>query len=329
MASAPTSDVRRLAGSAALLVTAGSVGAAAVASQLPLLGLAAVLGVAAIGLSRKSVGAQVFSRAVAWAFLTPAAAAVGVTAAAGISVPIVAVVMAVSAAAALALSRPMLETPEVQAQFAPVAYRRWLLGGCTAAAASGLALLGAGGLTIASGSAPTGAILAAALGTSLLASVVGILRMRGWGLLLAGATSLATLVGAAVAGDVGGAILLSLAIPGFLLFLPVVLAGRARAASRAREHASAASGTRISEELAFGAAARAGLGAVSLDGASEGDIEARRVEASGARIASFDDPSSDPSAIGRLDASDDLDDAADDRASSLARAHLPGGAPAR
>ncbi len=68
-----------------------------------------------------------------------------------------------------------------------------------------------------------GSVGALALAASLLASAVGVVRMRSWGVLLGVLTSMVTLGAAALAGDLGLSLGLVLAaLPGLLLAAPIV-----------------------------------------------------------------------------------------------------------
>jgi hypothetical protein len=182
---------------------------------------------AAVGLSRVSVIVQVCSRAVAWLIFAPSVIATLVMLLFGgrsdLSLP----GMALASGAALLLSRPALGTKEARAEFAPVAYRRWFLASSivSVAAAALVALVAVGSASWDhQWAASTFGLLA--LSSSLLASAVGVLRMRGWGVLLGGATAVAALVTAVAMRGAEGAWLASFALPGVMFGLPVLASKR-------------------------------------------------------------------------------------------------------
>jgi|GEM_PF-2206534 len=231
--STAVSTPRRLAGSAALLATAAGLGTIAVHDlhwiEWALLGCSGVVAVAGVGLARRSLLTQVLSRATAWLVFAPAAMVTAVSAVVSHShVDLVAAGLAATSGAALLLARPMLHTAEAKATFAPVGYRRWLLAASTAASAAGLtAGMIAFDMMRWSGDRAAGLAIGA-LGVSLLASAVGVLRMRAWGILLGAATSIATLLAALVVRDAASLVFALAALPGMMLALPVLLAKRAR-----------------------------------------------------------------------------------------------------
>jgi hypothetical protein len=147
------------------------------------------------------------------------------------------VATAAAASAALLLTRPMLETAEAKAAFAPLAARRWLLLASTAAVTASAAL---GTLLVELGSMPWHALPSLAqwvglplLAASLVASAVGVARMRAWGILLGAVTSvLALAVGAAAHDRMLGLVLASTAVPGATM-VGAILAARARASASA------------------------------------------------------------------------------------------------
>jgi hypothetical protein len=189
--------------------------------DLPLLGLIGLLAATAFGLSRRSVRVQVFSRGVTWLLCGPSVLAALFMLIGGHHIDASVLGVALASSAALLLARPALHTKEALAAFGPVAYRRVFLAGAvasvTAATLIGIMCFDNGGWGhVARGVAEAGVTL------GLLASAVGVLRMRAWGVLLGGLTSAAALVAAAVLGS-GDAILLALAaVPGLILLLPVL-----------------------------------------------------------------------------------------------------------
>ena len=188
------------------------------------LGAAGVVGLAAVGLSRRSVLAQVFSRGIAWVVLTPMILGVAEALGHGRLPDAHTVFFATTSASALVLARPALHTDAAKVEFGPVAYRRPFLAGAVASVMTGAAA----GLFAVEQLAwrPLGHGLAlAALATALLASAVGVVRMRSWGVLLGMVTSVAALGAALLSGSALVAVGLALAaIPGALLASPLIAA---------------------------------------------------------------------------------------------------------
>jgi hypothetical protein len=225
---------RRLAGTAALVTTAGGLAAIAVHDlrwiEWGLLASAGVVGVAGIGLARRSMTSQVLSRAVAWAVLAPSALAAIFSTLFG-HPEWMAAALAAGSGGALLLARPMLHTAHARAEFAPSRFRRWFLAGATASATAGV-FTGLFALESMRWQPGIGIPLAA-LALSLVGSAVGVVRMRAWGILLAGLTSVITLVTALFMHWAPGLVLALATIPGFMLLLPVILAKRDRARAEA------------------------------------------------------------------------------------------------
>lgn len=188
-----------------------------------LVAFSAMLGAAAIGITRRSLVAQVLSRASAWIVLLPSALVVFFSLLRGSSVPFELLGMAAGTASALLLARPMLHTKEAGEDFAPKAFRRVFLAGSTATAATGF-VTGA----IALDAMPNHVAMAAgftALTLSLFASAIGVVRMRGWGILLGAVTSFGLLVSAAFMRGGEGLALALAAAPALLMhLLPVFIA---------------------------------------------------------------------------------------------------------
>jgi hypothetical protein len=245
------SRTRRLAGPAALVATAGGLAAIAVRDmhwvEWGLLAFAGVVGAAGFGLGRRSTASQVLSRGTAWTVLAPTALVTGFSMFSG-HPDWSAAALAAGSGGALLLARPMLHSAEARAQFAPSSFRRWLLAGATASSAAGVmtGILALDSLHW----HPASAIALLGLSLSLLASAVGVVRMRAWGILLGALTSFVTLVAAAVLHDPAGLALMLASIPGFMLLLPVLVAKRERA------RAEASSFTRVSSQAGFDEAPR-------------------------------------------------------------------------
>jgi len=279
----PMSPIRRLLGPAAMIAASGGFLAIAIherVSGIPweLIAFSGAVALAGVGLSRRSMTMQLLSRAMAWLVLVPSAM-VGTLSLVSGHTEWAAAAFAAASGGALLLARPMLHTADAHAQFAPSAFRSWLLAGATASAAAGL-LTGAAGLDsfhFHSGF-PAAALGLVALGVSLLASAVGVIRMRAWGILLGAATSMVTVLAALWHHDAAGFALALAAIPGFMLLLPVLIAKRDRA------KAEAASFTRVSAYVGHEEPARIRVAADSSDAHDalfddESDAGERRAEA--------------------------------------------------
>jgi len=219
------SSARLLAAKASLVASAGGVAALGIARSEPwwlYLGGSAALALAAVGLGRRSVVAQVLARGTAWALCAPSLLATSLLLYYGWRPDLGILGLAATSALALRLARPMLHTETARAEFAPVVYRRWLLAGGVAsvAAASACAIASVAG--VADGEyAPAAAIFV--LGASLLASAIAVVRMRGWGLLLGMANAVAVgIVAMFHRGDEAMSIG-ALAIPGLMFALPVLV----------------------------------------------------------------------------------------------------------
>jgi hypothetical protein len=235
---AAMSNGRRLAASGALIATAAGVAAIGLHDlrwiEWSLVASSAVLGVAGVGLARRSMVGQVLSRAAAWLVFAPAAVVTVVSTFVGNHPDLTGAALAVGSGAALFLARPMLNTPEARAEFAPSRFRSWLLAGATASTATGMlaSFIGLDALSRAwawSGSYDSASALLV-LGIALIASAYGVVRLRAWGILLGALTSFLTLATAAFMHDAAGLALSLAAIPGLLFFvLPVLIAQRDRA----------------------------------------------------------------------------------------------------
>lgn len=218
---ATLSMLRRFAPSALLAGSAVQLAALFAMRGAPLGATAVATGAlasAAVAYGSRRLLPQVFARAVSWLVLAPSAIAFVDGLASGGSV-LAPATFALSSGAALLAGAPLLHTPEAHATFAPVRFRRTWLTGATAAVA-GAMVLGA----MAVGAARWGAFEAAAfcglLAVALAASARGVLAMRGWSVLLGGATSIAAIVAAVVTGFPP---LLLAAVPGLLLASPIAL----------------------------------------------------------------------------------------------------------
>lgn len=233
------SNGRRLAATSALIATGAGVVALGLwdlhGVEWGLVACGGGLALAGVGLSMKSMFAQVLSRASAWLVLAPSALITVLSTLGGHHPELVAAALMVGSGGALLLARPMLHTAEARAAFAPSRFRSWLLAGATASTATGM-IAGFIGLDAISRTfdgwrslGVAGGLLA--LGAALLGSALGVIRMRTWGILLSGLTALVTFVVAAFQHEGAAALALSLtALPGLIFFLlPVLIAKQARA----------------------------------------------------------------------------------------------------
>ncbi len=238
---------RRLLGPAALVATAGGLAAMAVHDtqwiEWGLLALSGGVAAAGLGLSRRSLPIQVLARATAWTVLVPSVLVTLFSFASG-HAEWMAAALTAGSGGALLLARPMLNTAEARADFAPSSFRRWLLASATASATSGIvaALIALDELRW----HPAAAIPVAGLALAQLASAVGVVRMRAWGILLGGLTSVLGLIAALFMHDATGFALALATIPGFMMILPVLIAKRQRAKAEA-----ASSYTRVASHVSF------------------------------------------------------------------------------
>jgi hypothetical protein len=185
-------------------------------------GVTALVAAGAIGLSRRGVVTQVLSRGVAWVVLTPMFFALADAIRGGRLPAAGEVFFAATSAGALLLARPALHTQAARAEFAPHAHRRLFLAGAVASATAGIvAGLGAAG---------THSFALAALGIALLASAVGVARMRAWGVLLGIVASVGSLGAALMVRDITEIVWLALAAAPGLMLGATVVAARLRGA---------------------------------------------------------------------------------------------------
>jgi hypothetical protein len=198
----------------------------------------------ALLLGRRDVVSQVVGRGAAWALFAPCALAMAIQLVMDRSLPDVhSVAMGATAGAALALTRPILETNEARAAFAPLAFRRCLLLASSAAVAYAMWMSTlAFELTFGLGLEWVILVLGVPLlAVFLLASAVGVARMRAWGILLGGLSSVLALILGATAsfnmlGMLGGAVIASATLPGAMMVGAIAIA-RQRA-SHVLPHAS-------------------------------------------------------------------------------------------
>jgi len=179
-----------------------------------------------LALTRGSVLTQILARGVAWLVMFPCLVYFVGCAVFGHTPELEVAALGFSTGLALLAARPSLTTPSALADFAPNAWRRLFLTGGTITAGTAIGLGGAGiaEMTHAAGSSLVGIGLAA-VASSMLGAVVGVMKMRGWGVLLGGLTSLGLFGVAALAPRQETMVWTVLALPTLLGFIaPIVLA---------------------------------------------------------------------------------------------------------
>ncbi len=197
---------------------------------------AGAVAVAAVGIVRRSLLAQVFARGVAvWVV------ALALPPWSGSSWLGLRLLTAALSLAALRLAAPNLHTDAARAEFAPVAYRRVFLAGATAAVALGVssafgALWQAAWMLEGHASGAPGEVWGPAmLAVPCLMSAFGVVRMRAWGVLLGAATAVGSLLCALpVLHQVSIVGLAYACLPGVLLAAPIAASRLAKRAPRAR-----------------------------------------------------------------------------------------------
>lgn len=266
---------RRLAAGASLLATAGGFVSIALEHasyyvDWRSLAFGTGLAAAAVGLTRKNVYAQVLSRGLAWIVFAPASIVMAVELMKGRLMEPMLTGMGITTGLALFLARPMLDTDEARARFAPSKFRRSFLAACTATMTIGLVTGMVAWEAFWNHHVLTSFGLAA-LGTSMLASSFGVLRMRGWGIALATLNAIVSLVAGALVGHEEGFALAATALPGVLFLLPIALA-KLGVGENAKTAASTSQSTlthvRIADEAAVPAQVR-----VATEGEEASDDE--------------------------------------------------------
>ena len=209
------------------------------------LAIGASIGVAAVGLSRRSVLTQVLSRVVAWVVLTPALLGLADSLGRGHLPGRHVLFLAMTSAGALVLARPALHADAAKAEFSPVAYRSIFLAGAVASVMTA-AVVALFAVDLAAWGQARHALPLAVFTASMLASAVGVVRMRAWGVLLGMVTSAVALGAALLSPSETLGVLALAALPGALLAAPLVAARLRRP-----RHATAAMGELRSRELAI------------------------------------------------------------------------------
>jgi hypothetical protein len=185
----------------------------------------AALGLGAVGFLRGSLGAQVASRAMAWLVFVPAAMNVALRLHGGHAPEASVLALGAASGAALLVARPLLHTKEAHEAFGPNRFRTLFLGGATVMSIAAYTWLLGAWYDLVAAHSVTLAAGAAGLAAALLLAVQGLLRMRAWGLVLAGVTSTALLAVAPFFGRGDGIALALTALPALLFWiLPVLLA---------------------------------------------------------------------------------------------------------
>jgi hypothetical protein len=186
--------------------------------------------------THKSAQPQAFARGVAWSVVLPTVVVSLVAWRHGFHPSLLMILPAAAAAAALALARPFLHDDEARATFAPIAMRSWLLASAIAAIGSGLAVAR---LATALAVYRSSHVLLGCIAVALVASGIGVVRMRAWGV-LAGALSSALALASALhfrSNVVLGWPVLATMIPGLMMVGGVVAARAGRRPFRRSESA--------------------------------------------------------------------------------------------
>ncbi|MBX3228761.1 MAG: hypothetical protein KIT84_39890 [Labilithrix sp.] len=219
------------AGRRAAVLTAGLAGLAAYQAvtvwrgtlfEPAALAAAAGLGLAVFGFTRRSLHVQVASRGMALLGCAPLVVRVATGATPG-AFELASFLLAL---AALWLGRPLLDTEEARAAFAPARFRGAFLAGATTmtAAAAGAAAYAVAGVAAQS---PIMIAFNAGLAVLLLVAVRALLAMRTWGLLLGALVSVALVALTPLYGPTNAVTLGLAAAPALLLWVvPLVLAWR-------------------------------------------------------------------------------------------------------
>ncbi len=184
--------------------------------------------------------AQTIARGVAWSVLLPVVVVAFFAGRHGMGGSYAHMLPSVLAAmAALVIARPVLEGDEAKRAFAPVAMRSWLLASATAAIALAVTMAELAS-AFAGARLVWDAMALFALAASLLASGVGVIRMRTWGVLLGMVSSVMALVSALhFKWYVADWLVLGATVPGLMMVTGIIAArlglGRAREDEAARE----------------------------------------------------------------------------------------------
>jgi hypothetical protein len=167
--------------------------------------------------------ALVLVRGAAWAVMLPTAVATVLRALHGRPFEAGVAALAVGCGATLVASRSALHRSRAAESFAPARFRSWFLASATAsaAAATWLAFVTFVGAKLGQ---PTATAVFGFVTACVLASAIGLLRMRAWGVLVGALTSAALGVAAIAAGGPWALGLGLTAVPGAMMALGVALA---------------------------------------------------------------------------------------------------------
>lgn len=252
--------LRRAGAAVATLGMAGYFARLAVDGPRPMpIAIAATLGLSSALFLQRGLLGQIAARASTWLVFAPSAMIVLGSLRHGSMQPGI-LGLAAAGGTALLLARPMLWTEEARRTFAPRLYRRLFLAGTTATASAAIGAAAFSLLGVAFES-PLMAGFNLAVAIALFASVVGVLRMRTWGLLLGAVTSVLLL--ALIPFYRASALTLVLAAaPALMFWVGGVLLARARvqdtaAAEPARIRVAALTEGEVEAETARGLEAEA------------------------------------------------------------------------
>lgn len=191
----------------------------------PALAASAGLGLAAVGIGRRSLFPQILARGTLW--MT-----------AGTSLAFLAlehggaraIAMAAVSSAALVVARPLLDAPETRS-FAPHRFRRTFLAGATsmAAVAFAAAVLGVMGFVF---DIPLMYGFNGVLAALLVVAVGGVLRMRAWGVFVGALASVLCLAAAPFYGSFNALTLSLSALPTILFWIVPIVVARLSAGPR-------------------------------------------------------------------------------------------------
>jgi hypothetical protein len=216
-----------------MALTAWGLGLGALPWVLWHLAAATTVALSAMAITSRSLLRQVIARGVVWSFFLGALLIRGL----GDEWSVLRGAVVALSLAGLLLAAPGMHTGGARAQFDPIAYRRPFLAGAIAAACVGFTnAFGAVWQLVAVARGHATGVPAEVWGPALLAvaciaSAVGVVRMRAWGVLLAAAAALGSIACALPVWRHVSLVGLGFAcLPGLLLTAPVVASRFARTA---------------------------------------------------------------------------------------------------
>lgn len=183
---------RRAAALASMLGASATVAVLSIHSwRIEWLGVlwAAMLAAGGLGITAKNLTAQTLSRGMAWLMAVPSGLALAAALLDSRRLDGTAALFFATSASALLLARPQLHTKDAHEQFHPFRFRKMLLAGSTATAATAFLT---GGIALSEwghGLLNTASLGFGLLTVALLAASTAVVRMRAWGILLSGVTS--------------------------------------------------------------------------------------------------------------------------------------------